>query len=111
MGGLISLYAMLKYPKVFGGAGVFPPAFWINPQMKNMDVKKLKKLKGRIYFFAGQQESEEMVPDMLHVFEKLRLHSKARMKTVIKAEGRHNEATWRAEFPGFIKWLLPASRK
>ena len=28
MGGLISMYAVLKYPYVFGGAGVFSPAFW-----------------------------------------------------------------------------------
>ncbi|MBL0067686.1 MAG: alpha/beta hydrolase [Chitinophagaceae bacterium] len=27
MGGLISMYAVLKYPKVFGGVGVFSPHF------------------------------------------------------------------------------------
>ncbi len=27
MGGLISLYAVMKYPSVFGGAGIFSPAF------------------------------------------------------------------------------------
>ena len=32
MGGLISMYALLKYPKVFGGAGVFSPAFWVGPK-------------------------------------------------------------------------------
>ena len=36
MGGLISFYAILKYPKVFGGAGVFSPAFWITPQLKQI---------------------------------------------------------------------------
>ncbi len=29
MGGLISMYAVLKYPKLFGGAGVFSPSFWV----------------------------------------------------------------------------------
>jgi metallo-beta-lactamase class B len=28
MGGLIAYYALLKYPKVFGKAGIFSPAFW-----------------------------------------------------------------------------------
>jgi predicted alpha/beta superfamily hydrolase len=106
MGGLISYYAILKYPKVFGGAGVFSPAFWINPAIKAPDPEKTKKVKGRIYFYAGQQESETMVSDMLAVFDHMLRHSKARMETVVRAEGRHNEPTWRAEFPAFIKWIM-----
>jgi alpha-glucosidase len=105
MGGLISFYALMKYPKKFGGAGVFSPAFWITPQLKNIDPHKARKIKGKIYFFAGQQESDSMVPDMLSVFEQMLQHSKAKMKTVIRAQGKHNEATWRAEFPLFYKWL------
>jgi predicted alpha/beta superfamily hydrolase len=107
MGGLISFYAILKYPKVFGGAGVFSPAFWITPQLKNIDPKKAKKVKGKIYFYGGQLESESMVPDMLNVFGQMEKHSKAKMKTVIRAEGKHNEQTWRAELPLFYKWLFP----
>lgn len=105
MGGLISLYAMLKYPKKFGSAGVFSPAFWIVPELENQVPLKSKKLKGRIYFYAGMLESETMVPDMLKVFELLDKYSKAKMISVIRAEGKHNEHTWRAEFPQFYKWL------
>lgn len=106
MGGLISFYAILKYPNVFGGAGVFSPAFWITPQLKNIDPQKAKKVKGKIFFYAGQKESETMVPDMLDVFEQMRNYSKAKMETVIRAEGKHNEPSWRAEFPLFYKWLF-----
>jgi predicted alpha/beta superfamily hydrolase len=105
MGGLISLYAILKYPKVFGGAGVFSPAFWIAPSIKDAVAKRGKKVKGSIYFYAGMQEGETMVPDMLAVFNALHRRSKARMETVIRSNGKHNEATWRAEFPLFYKWL------
>lgn len=107
MGGLISLYAMLKYPKTFGGAGVFSPAFWIAPQLKSDIQQKGKKLKSKIYFYAGQQENEHMVPDMLAAFLQLHAVSKAKMTSVIRTEGRHNEATWRQEFPLFYKWRLP----
>jgi len=106
MGGLISFYAILKYPKVFGGAGVFSPAFWITPQLKNIDPEQAKKVKGKIYFYAGQAEGEQMVPGMLHVFEQMRRYSKAKIQTVIRAEGKHNEPTWRNEFPLFYKWIL-----
>lgn len=105
MGGLISFYAILKYPKVFGGAGVFSPAFWITPQLKHINPEQAKKVKGKIYFYAGREESEHMVSDMLNVFEQMRQHSKAKMKTVIRAEGKHNEPTWREEFPLFYRYL------
>src|SRR5579875_2261824 len=109
MGGLISFYAILKYPNVFGGAGVFSPAFWITPQLKNINPEQAKKVKGKIYFYAGEQESETMVPDMLDVFNQMHKYSKAKMETVIRAEGKHNEPTWRKEFPLFYEWMfLPA---
>lgn len=107
MGGIISFYALMKYPKKFGGAGVFSPAFWVNPEFKNLDPQKLKKIKGKIYFFAGTQEGEAMTTDMLHVFSQMQQHSKAKMQTVIRAEGKHNEATWRKEFPLFLDYLTP----
>lgn len=107
MGGLISFYALLKYPKVFGAAGVFSPAFWVAPAIKN-DIEKMgKKVKGKIYFYAGQQEGETMVPDMLAIFEQMHRISKADMVTVIRAGGKHNEASWRNEFPLFYKWINP----
>jgi predicted alpha/beta superfamily hydrolase len=106
MGGLISFYAMLKYPKKFGTAGVFSPAFWIVPQLKELAIKRACKLKGRIYFYGGGAEGETMVPDMLSVFEAVNKCSKAKMETVIRAEGRHSEQTWRAEFPLFYAWMM-----
>lgn len=106
MGGLISLYAILKYPKVFGGAGVFSPSFWIAPQLKTDIIKRSKKVKGKIYLYAGQQEGQTTVPDLLAVFNLLHQHSKAKLSTVIRSEGMHNEASWRKEFPLFYKWLM-----
>jgi len=106
MGGLISLYALVKYPKVFGGAGVFSPAFWIAPQIKEDIVKRSKKVKGKIYLYAGKQEGETMISDLLTVFNLLHQHSKVKLTTVIRSDGMHNEASWRKEFPLFYKWLM-----
>ena len=46
-----------------------------------------------------------MVPDMLNVFEQMRKYSKAKMKTVIKAEGKHNEETWKEALPDFFQFI------
>lgn len=106
MGGLISLYAILKYPRVFGGAGVISPAFWVGPGIFD-DIGSLgKKVKGKIWFYGGKLEGEQMVPDMLRAYEKMKAVSKARMTTVVREDGKHNEPTWRAEFPSFYRWLV-----
>ncbi len=105
MGGLISLHAMLEYPKVFKGAGIFSPAFWLAPGINDDIAKRGKKIKGRLYFFAGKLESGTMVQDMLNVFENLRRVSKAEMSAVIRDQGRHNEQTWKEEFPLFYNWV------
>jgi predicted alpha/beta superfamily hydrolase len=108
MGGLISLYAVLKYPKVFGGAGVFSPSVWICKE----DILKLiktagKKVNSKIYFYCGKLEGDGMVPDMLLAFQQLAAVSKSKMITVIRDDGKHNEPTWRKEFPAFYRWLNP----
>jgi predicted alpha/beta superfamily hydrolase len=106
MGGLISMYAVLKYPKVFGGAGVFSPAFWVGPKIFD-DIKTMgKKVKSNIYFYAGKQEGEQMVPDMLKAFDEMTKVSKSKMITMIGDEGKHNEQTWRKEFPLFYYWMM-----
>jgi predicted alpha/beta superfamily hydrolase len=106
MGGLISMYAILRYPGVFGGAGVFSPAFWVAPDLKRDVLRWGNGLRGRVFFYAGEQESKEMVPDMLRIFQLLRQLSKAPMQTVIRAEGKHTESAWRKEFPLFIEWIM-----
>jgi predicted alpha/beta superfamily hydrolase len=106
MGGLISMYAVLKYPKVFGGAGVFSPAFWISGSKIFDDIKtKGKNVNSKIYFYCGKLEGETMVPDMLKAFEGMHKVSKSKMISVIRDEGKHNEATWRREFPQFYIWM------
>jgi predicted alpha/beta superfamily hydrolase len=107
MGGLISLYAILKYPKVFGGAGIFSPSIWIcKPDIIDLIKTKGKKVNSKIYFYSGKLEGQGMVPDMLLAIETMASVSKSKIATVIKDDGKHNESTWRKEFPSFYSWVL-----
>jgi predicted alpha/beta superfamily hydrolase len=106
MGGIISMYAVLKYPKIFGGAGVFSPAFWVGPKIFDDIKAKGEKVKSRIYFYAGKQESESMVSLTLKAFNEMSKVSKTKMTTVIRDEGKHNEVRWRIEFPLFYFWMI-----
>lgn len=108
MGGLISFYAGLYYPGVFGAVGVLSPSFWIAPQLKT-ELPKLSKKKyagQRYFFYAGGGESATMVSDMLQIAELMKTHTKAAIKTSVAETGQHNERSWGAVFPEFYKWAV-----
>ncbi len=108
LGGLISYYAVLKYPEVFGKAGVFSPSFWFSNSIFEM-TKATKKLKAKIYFMCGDNEDAEMVPDlnkMVYLVDSIRCHCLALNKTQIIKGGQHNEKLWRQNFKKAYLWLF-----
>jgi len=112
MGGLISSYAISRYPEVFGSAGIFSPAYWMAPQVFADAEEHPPPRTTRIYFYAGGSEGESMVPDlkrMVAVLERARLPAH-NLEVEINPVGRHNEAAWRAEFPRAIEWLFGVGR-
>lgn len=106
MGGLISYYAFLKFPLVFGKAGVFSPAFWTADSIHHMTDSLGSKTSGMVFFYMGGLEGETYMADMLKVSDKLGTVSKAYVYTATDAEGRHNEAAWRKWFPEFYQWIV-----
>jgi len=106
MGGLIAYYAALKYPGVFGKAGIFSPSFWTAPQIKLFTDSAGNNVSGKFFFYAGEKESESMVTDMNEVAEKLGSISDAMIYSVIDAEGKHNEKAWRKWFAEFYVWMM-----
>lgn len=108
LGGLISYYAVLKYPEIFGKAGIFSPSFWYSNQIYQM-TEKSDKIKAKIYFLYGDNESEEMVPDvkkMETLLDRNRCYCLHLDKSVLIKGGQHGEKLWREGFRDAIKWLL-----
>ena len=106
MGGLISLYAVMKYPKVFGGAGIFSPAFWTAAGLENDVNKKARKMNSKLFFYAGGKESETMITDMKKIEADIKALSSSKMYEKLDMDARHNEAAWRKYFPEFYKWMF-----
>lgn len=106
MGGLISYYAVLNYPQVFGKAGIFSPAFWTAPAIKNYTDSAAQKLGGKFFFYAGRNEGEEYVNDMNVVTDKLGTVSAAMVYVVIDKDGRHSEVYWHKWFAEFYEWMM-----
>jgi predicted alpha/beta superfamily hydrolase len=108
LGGLVSYYAALKYPKIFGKALVFSPAFWINPEIYSL-TEKTKKINTKLYFMCGDAESETMVADMKRMIDLVnttRCSCLHLTKTIIVVDGKHNEKLWAKEFAKAYLWLF-----
>jgi len=116
MGGLISHYAALKYPTVFGKIGVFSPAFWFSPEVKDFSKKHGGLKDTRMYFLAGGKEGSntafneisQTVKDMNSMVKTLKNHGFAPENVTSKVvpEGKHNEKLWRTNFEESMLWLF-----
>lgn len=106
LGGLVSFYAVLKYPKVFGKAGVFSPSFWFSDKIYAF-ADDVKSLKGKRFFFlCGNKEDDKMVGDMLRMVSKV-VDKDAETTEKIVDGGEHNEKLWRENFAKAYGWLFP----
>lgn len=114
LGGLISVYAALKYPKVFGEIGVFSPAFWVcNDSLKAFAKTHPAAPTARFYFVCGPKESKTMLPLMTQWRDELRAQGvpAANLSLHAPADGEHREWFWRREFPAAYRFLfLPAAK-
>lgn len=108
LGGLTSFYAILKYPKVFGKAGVFSPSFDYSNDIY-MATENTKKIKAKIYFLYGDNEDVDMVPNMNKMDDLLaekRCECQHLTKKRMVKEGQHNEKLWRDGFVKAYLWLF-----
>jgi len=110
MGGLISLFAGLTEPDVFGKMMIFSPSLWVSNMIYHNAEMYQPLPHSRIYIYAGGKESKAHLPNVK------RLESILRKKAVnstffdfevsVNHQGEHAEVYWRQEFPKAIKWLF-----
>ena len=107
LGGLISFYSAIKYPNIFGKVGVFSPSFWYSDSLI-ADVKAyVANPNQKFYFVAGQNEDEDMVPDIEKYINLLNNAgvTNSQIYKLIKQDGQHSEWFWAREFPAAFNWL------
>jgi len=107
LGGLISLYAIIKYPETFGSAGIFSPAFWINPELYDFVATATIPQNAKFYLLVGSEEGESMVPDQAKMVSLLKSKGIKNDQIVNKIinGGKHNENFWSIHFPEAYLWL------
>ncbi len=115
MGALISLYAALKHPEVFGSAGVLSCACWVaDPHIYAYARQAARSpRRARLYFATGAFETKEGQPaaDQRRMVDSLRaagFREGTDVVSRIPADGKHAEWFWRREFPAALDWMLYA---
>ena len=117
LGGLASLYLALKYPNVFGRAGVVSPSVWFAGKHILHYVESLpKKPNVRIWIDIGTkegrtpEEAQQTVADARLLRDALVKKGWRLEKDLnyLEAEGaEHNESAWAARVESILTFLFP----
>lgn len=111
LGGLISLYAGLRHPDIFGRVGVFSPSLWFTDVIYAYAERARRHRRQRLYLLAGELENSDrvsMTGDLLRLDAQLRrkgYHS-GQLFTTTHSDGRHKEWFWARELGPSIEWLF-----
>ncbi len=107
MGGLISLYAGLTRPDVFGRVGVFSPSLWFaEEQMLNL-VDRADLSGSRLYFVSAESEGPGIVDTQPRMVDRLQTeHPGLSLESYLRSYGDHSEGFWAGEFAQAFEWLF-----
>jgi len=127
MGGLISHYAFLTYPHVFGICGAFSTAYWFGDNSLLKTTQQLARGAGRIYLDVGTDEGLTLkgwgyqAGDLGVVYrDGVRALRDALLaggyvdgQTLMYVEdegARHHELAWAARLPDALRFMLAGLR-
>ena len=119
MGGLISLYAVLEYPRVFAGAACFSTHWPLSLKenapdfataMRDYLAKKLpRRRRPKLYFDYGSATLDAWyAPHQLRIDNQLRAqgYDSTTWRTRSFPGAPHNEAAWKKRVPEPLRFLL-----
>ncbi len=116
--GLLTLYAGLKYPAVFGTVAIFSPSIWMDEDnlyaySENMLSKGINRSEQEFYFYMGDRERRfrlmdahnNMKIDLDRYFEWIKNHFSGKLTRYVNPEGKHGAYYWQKAFEDFyLHW-------
>jgi isoamylase len=110
MGGLISLYALLRRPDTFGFAGAMSPSLWFGRGAMFGVANEVSQWDGRLYLDTGTLEGRghvRQIREMVRLLRRRAIHPRRQLRYVEERGAHHNEAAWARRFEPALRWLLP----
>lgn len=108
LGGLISLYAGIRYSEVFGNMMIFSPSLWISEEIYKMAMMYEPAGQTDIYLYAGGMESANhyaQVAQLDNILQSKRHMANLDVIFSHNPQGQHKEIHWGHQFPLALKWL------
>ncbi|MBK9737663.1 MAG: alpha/beta hydrolase [Saprospiraceae bacterium] len=108
MGGLVSMYAGIAYPNVFGKVGAFSSSYWFSNQSYEQISDTGVDDASYFYMIAGALEGGKQVEDMNKMSSLIKTNGgdDKHVQVVAHSDGKHNEWYWAREFPKAYKWMF-----
>lgn len=109
MGGLMTMFALSHYPKVFGGGAALSPSVWVSPEKVGKMLKAAKwKDDIALYIDYGTEElnthGDAQRRGLTCCFDML-LEAQIPFDFRLIPRGQHNEKSWRKRIPDFLRTL------
>lgn len=106
LGGLISLYAGIKYNQVFSKVIGISPSAWFEDFIPFAEKARCRDL--CIYHDVGQLEGRGMIPANQELYSAFHRcgYQPEQLKFLIAPGGRHDSLSFSARFPAALKWIL-----
>jgi predicted alpha/beta superfamily hydrolase len=109
MGGLISLFAFLARPDVFGAVAAMSPSLWYAERAIFEAVKAAPFQPGRIYLDVGRREGEDTLADARRLRDLLLAKGYRKgdqLRYVEDRAGGHEESAWGHRLRAALPFLL-----
>ena len=109
MGGLMSLYSVMKYNKVFSRCAALSPSIWFSTERLDKMLSSARVKKDTVIYMDYGEREMSFHPNMAYQFALVTQHMLERglnLTTRIIPGGNHNEESWEKQIPFFIPTLL-----
>lgn len=102
-GSYISLYTWLKYPDIFGKAGLLNPEFWVKDSVEDYILSNPPRPSQKIYTYLGTGEKKSIIDGVAKIYKLLKLSGlpESQMVDIVTNE---NDGRW--EFGVAYQWLF-----
>ncbi|WP_051293263.1 alpha/beta hydrolase [Olivibacter sitiensis] len=118
MGGLLTLYAGIYYPDVFGTLGVFSPSIWLD-ERRIFDAMVNRSPHASFqeqyyYLYGGGRENRakpgggkvDMAKDVMDAIQVMENTIRPRTHMKLNPTGKHGALYWQGAFADFFEWWM-----
>lgn len=110
LGGLITAYAGIKKPDVFGRLGIFSPSTWWDGTFIIGAVKASVQKPSRVYIDSGNSgasgDDYRNTASLAQTYRDIGFRDGVSLNYVLEPGGVHNEDAWARRLPGALRFLL-----